>query len=63
MSVEALTLDLDPIQGDGPIVYSGSSDTTIRRWGLESGKDLGVLKGHQTSVYGLLLHDGDLWSG
>ncbi|KXS20656.1 WD40 repeat-like protein [Gonapodya prolifera JEL478] len=56
-SVEALCVD-ESMQ----YLYSASSDTTIRKWALETGEELAVLQGHLTSVYGVWWARGTLWS-
>ncbi|KAI9347040.1 quinon protein alcohol dehydrogenase-like superfamily [Obelidium mucronatum] len=47
-------------------VFSGSSDTSIRKWDFKTGTEIAVLQGHLTSVYELRLEDDDgqqeLWS-
>ncbi|KAJ3207877.1 hypothetical protein HDU67_007179 [Dinochytrium kinnereticum] len=58
-AVESITID--PDQGH---VYSGSSDTTVRRWSLRGEKVEGgeTVATHLTSVYGVTVCDEDLWS-
>jgi WD40 repeat protein len=53
------------ISPDGAHLYSCSSDTTIRKWDLKTGEEIGVFVGHETSVYRLVasFDDDVLWSG
>ncbi|KAJ3343006.1 hypothetical protein HDU93_000176 [Gonapodya sp. JEL0774] len=58
-SVESLCID-----ENCEYLYSGSSDTTIRKWLLQTGQEVALLKGHDTSVYWLWWDagSGSLWS-
>jgi WD40 repeat protein len=44
------------ISPDLPIVATGSEDTTIRLWNIDTGEGLGILKGHQQSIDTLVFH-------
>ncbi|KAJ3067085.1 hypothetical protein HK102_007501, partial [Quaeritorhiza haematococci] len=46
----------------GRFIISASSDTTIKMWDTVTGQATRTFAGHQTSVYGLLLVEGSLWS-
>ncbi|KAJ3131010.1 hypothetical protein HK101_004849, partial [Irineochytrium annulatum] len=68
-AVESLVLGAEDGGDDGTdrtggnwVVYSGSSDTKIGRWDPVTGELKSMLEGHLTSVYGLWLEEGDLWS-
>ena len=39
-----------------PIVATGSEDTTIRLWNIDTGAEIGVLTGHQKSVDSIAFH-------
>ncbi len=44
------------------ILYSCSSDTTIRKWDIKTNALLGILDGHLTSVFSINFVEGNLWS-
>jgi WD40 repeat protein len=39
-----------------PIVATGSEDTTIRLWNIDTGAEIGLLTGHQKSVDSIVFH-------
>jgi len=45
--------------------YSCSSDSTIKKWNLQTGECLYTFTGHLTSVYKILcdVEENNLWSG
>lgn len=51
------------VQFDGVHVVSGSLDTTIRVWEVESGTCRHTLMGHQSLTSGMELHNNILISG
>ncbi len=53
------------LSGDGKRLFSGSADSTIKVWDLESGKETLTLRGHTLEVFSLALStDGKrLFSG
>ncbi len=49
-----------------PMVVTGSEDTTIRLWNIDTGEEVGLLIGHQKSVDSIVFHphrSGLLFSG
>ncbi|PSB50284.1 hypothetical protein C7B77_22960 [Chamaesiphon polymorphus CCALA 037] len=44
------------ISPDLPIVATGSEDTTIRLWNIDTGEGLGILTGHQQSIDTIVFH-------
>jgi WD40 repeat protein len=52
------------ITPDGKIMYSCSSDMTIRKWDLDLLQPVDILRGHLTTVFKLVLlfDDDSLWS-
>ena len=45
------------------ILYSGSSDKTIRAWNLDTNECIATLQGHTDSVFCLIVHNNILYSG
>ena len=45
------------------ILYSGSSDNTIRAWNLVTNQCIATLQGHTSSVICLIVHNNILYSG
>ena len=45
------------------ILYSGSADTTIRAWNLDTNECITVLQGHTDYVRCLIVHNNILYSG
>jgi WD40 repeat protein len=44
------------ISPDLPMVATGSEDTTIRLWDIDTGVGLGILNGHQQSIDAIVFH-------
>ena len=45
------------------ILYSGSSDKTIRAWNLDTNECITALQGHTNDVHCLIVHNNILYSG
>ncbi|KAJ3129118.1 hypothetical protein HK098_002359 [Nowakowskiella sp. JEL0407] len=52
----------EEMQNQKPNLVSCSSDCSLRKWDIESGKQVGILEGHLTSVYAVREYDGSIWS-
>ena len=57
-AVESLVLSCE----EENILYSGSSDCTIKVWNTESGQNLKTWRAHETSIYHLLHDETGLYS-
>lgn len=62
-SVESELVVLSAFQFDGIHVVSGSLDTSIRVWDVETGNCIHTLTGHQSLTSGMELKDNILVSG
>ena len=59
----SVTSHVLPLQFDGTYVVSGSLDTSIRVWEVETGTCLHTLMGHQSLTSGMVLRGNILVSG
>ena len=63
LGLQPLYIDLYSLQFDGIHVVSGSLDTSIRVWDVETGNCIHTLTGHQSLTSGMELKDNILVSG
>jgi WD40 repeat protein len=64
-AIEDITIDWSSSSKDKVIVYTASSDRTIRRWKIsetDAAEDGEPLIVHETSVYAVKVDQDDLWS-
>lgn len=51
------------VSEDGMYLFSASSDRTVGKWEIATGKCEAVLEGHDTSVYAVRVWEDEMWTG